>query len=136
MAAAWTTGPSALCALRCSQDFRRFTRLTVARSRRGQSILVLLVAVHCHRQLTYMLRRLQRILKEKPRFPSGFPKEAKSFVLALLEQDPSKRLGCLANGVQDILTHSWFSSTDWQKMADRYVSRSCGPSFLGTEWLF
>ena len=46
---------------------------------------------------------------------------AKSFVLALLEQDTSKRIGCLAGGVQDILTHPWFDTVDWQKMADRRV---------------
>ena len=64
---------------------------------------------------------LQRILKEKPKFPASFPREAKSFVLALLEQDSSKRLGCLENGVQDIMTHPWFAPTDWQAMAERRV---------------
>ena len=57
---------------------------------------------------------LQRILKEKPKFPASFPREARSFVMALLERDSSKRLGCLENGVQDIMTHPWFATTDWQ----------------------
>ena len=75
--------------------------------------------------------RLQRILKEKPKFPNGFPKVAKSFVLALLEQDTSKRLGCLAGGVQDILTHPWFDTVDWQKMADRRVPTHWKPPSTG-----
>jgi serine/threonine protein kinase len=57
---------------------------------------------------------LQRILKEKPKFPASFPREARSFVMALLERDVSKRLGLLENGVQDIMTHPWFATVDWQ----------------------
>lgn len=74
---------------------------------------------------------LQRILKERPKFPNGFPKTAKSFVLALLEQDTSKRIGCLAGGVQDILTHPWFDTVDWQKMADRRVPTHWKPPSSG-----
>jgi CRP-like cAMP-binding protein/tRNA A-37 threonylcarbamoyl transferase component Bud32 len=67
---------------------------------------------------------LQRILKEKPKFPASFPREARSFVMALLERDSSKRLGCLENGVQDIMTHPWFATTDWQvrRVASRRIA--------------
>jgi len=76
---------------------------------------------------------LQRILKEKPKFPASFPREARSFVMALLERDSSKRLGCLENGVQDIMTHPWFATTDWQAMAERRVPTHWQPPSSGEE---
>ena len=36
----------------------------------------------------------------------------------MLEQDVSKRYGCLKNGVQDIYESKWFKIFDWKTLND------------------
>lgn len=57
----------------------------------------------------------QNILKGKLKFPSTFPKEAKSLVKHLLVADLTKRYGNLKKGVRDIKHHRWFKSFDWKE---------------------
>ena len=42
--------------------------------------------------------RFNRILREKPRFPSFVGANAKDIVLKLMEHDVTRRLGCMADG--------------------------------------
>lgn len=55
----------------------------------------------------------QRILANKPVFPSGFNPDAIDLIRALLTTDVSNRLGCLRNGAEDVKQHKWFSGFDW-----------------------
>ena len=47
------------------------------------------------------------------RFPSHFSSDLKDMLRSLLQVDLTKRFGNLKNGVNDIKTHRWFSTTDW-----------------------
>ncbi|XP_003699906.2 cGMP-dependent protein kinase, isozyme 1 isoform X1 [Megachile rotundata] len=49
-------------------------------------------------------------------FPPVIKTSAKHFITGLLENNPVKRLGCLRHGVQDIRSHRWFHSFDWQAL--------------------
>lgn len=66
------------------------------------------------------------------RFPSHFTADLKDLLRNLLQVDLTKRFGNLKNGVQDIKSHTWFSSTDWISIYQRRVSRTCSlASVLG-----
>lgn len=41
-------------------------------------------------------------------FPSSITMEARSLISGFLEQDLSKRLGCLINGAENIKNNAWF----------------------------
>lgn len=57
----------------------------------------------------------QRILAGKLEFPqkSYFDDASKSLISKLLVQDSSKRLGCLAGKLGDVMRHKFFKSIEW-----------------------
>ena len=58
------------------------------------------------------------------RFPSHFSSDLKDLLRSLLQVDLTKRFGNLKNGVNDIKTHRWFSTTDWIAIYQKKVSIS------------
>ena len=46
-------------------------------------------------------------------FPANVVMAGRSLIAGLLEQDVSKRLGCLSGGAEDIKNNNWFSGVDW-----------------------
>ena len=48
------------------------------------------------------------------KFPERFDLNAKDLITKLLHPNPALRLGCLAGGVQDIMTHPWFTIVNVQ----------------------
>jgi protein kinase A len=64
----------------------------------------------------------QKILKGKIRFPSSFDPNAKSLVKHLLEADLTKRYGNLKGGVNDIKSHRFFKSLDFQHLIAKQIS--------------
>jgi serum/glucocorticoid-regulated kinase 2 len=56
----------------------------------------------------------QRILSDPLQFPTDMSEEARSVISALLQRDPSRRLG--ANGGEEIKRHGFFSRhIDWNR---------------------
>ncbi|VDP92082.1 unnamed protein product [Echinostoma caproni] len=75
----------------------------------------------------------EKIVSGKVRFPSHFSSDLKDLLRNLLQVDLTKRFGNLKNGVNDIKTHKWFSTTDWIATYKRerthsfwVVIRACG----------
>jgi protein kinase A len=59
----------------------------------------------------------EKILKGTVRFPSkNFCPEVKDLIQKLLTADITKRLGNLAQGVEDIRNHAWFKSLNWSDL--------------------
>ena len=56
------------------------------------------------------------------RFPSHFSSELKELLRNLLQVDLTKRYGNLKNGVNDIRSHKWFSSTDFIAIYQKKVT--------------
>ena len=46
-------------------------------------------------------------------FPAQISIEARRLIQGLLTADLSKRLGCMANGADDVKQCAWFSGVDW-----------------------
>jgi len=46
-------------------------------------------------------------------FPSCISMQARQLISGLLEQDLSKRLGCLNGGAEDVMNNAWFQGVDW-----------------------
>ena len=70
----------------------------------------------CHESDTELLLQV--------RFPSHFSSDLKDLLRSLLQVDLTKRFGNLKNGVNDIKTHRWFSTTDWIAIYQKKVSNS------------
>jgi len=74
----------------------------------------------------------EKIVSGKVRFPSHFSSDLKDLLRNLLQVDLTKRYGNLKNGVDDIKTHKWFSTTDWiaiyqRKVEPPFVPKTKGP---------
>ncbi|DBA03148.1 TPA: hypothetical protein N0F65_003868 [Lagenidium giganteum] len=64
------------------------------------------------------------ILKAPLKFPAhfGLSPEVKNLISALLERDPTYRIGCRPGaGVEDIKNHPFFMEIDWQALDNREV---------------
>ncbi|TFK65974.1 Pkinase-domain-containing protein [Pluteus cervinus] len=69
----------------------------------------------------------QRILSDPLHFPHDIPSDARSIMTALLQRDPSRRLG--ANGAEEIKRHSFFAKyIDWNRLLARKIQPSFKPS--------
>lgn len=66
--------------------------------------------------------------------PPGYPfinASARDLILRFLESDPSKRLGNLKKGSNDVFTHSWFTEVDWDRLERREVMAPYMPKVMG-----
>ena len=73
----------------------------------------------------------QNILRGKIKFPSNFPKDAKSLVRHLLVADLGKRYGNLKGGVSDIKNHRWFGKYPWEKLINKQIQAPYIPKIRG-----
>lgn len=73
----------------------------------------------------------QNILRGKIKFPSNFPKDAKSLVKHLLVADLGKRYGNLKGGVNDIKNHRWFGNYPYKKLLDKQIEATYVPKIKG-----
>ncbi len=67
----------------------------------------------------------ENIVHKRAYFPSGFDWVAQDLIERLLEKDPQKRLGALANGAADVRAHPWFREVNW----DLLVAGQLRPPF-------
>lgn len=46
---------------------------------------------------------------------------ARALIVGLLEQDITKRLGCLSNKAEDIKQNAWFQGVDWNIVQQKRI---------------
>ncbi|KAK9879595.1 hypothetical protein WA026_006661 [Henosepilachna vigintioctopunctata] len=60
-------------------------------------------------------------------FPPHDSTKAKHLISKLLKKNPSERLGCLENGVEDIRNHKWFADFEWKRLRECRMSSPYKP---------
>lgn len=76
---------------------------------------------------------LFRIINAPLLFPQTppVPWEASDLITALLQKQPSRRLGVIAGGVERIMGHPFFKGVDWAALSERRGSK--GPIVPASE---
>ncbi|KAI3815933.1 hypothetical protein L1987_15617 [Smallanthus sonchifolius] len=75
----------------------------------------------------------QKIAKDKIKLPAFLSSEAHSLLKGLLQKESSRRLGSGAGGSNEIKSHSWFKSINWQKLESREIKPSFIPQVAGKQ---
>jgi len=60
----------------------------------------------------------QLICRGEFSFPIGVDEVTQDLIKGLLEVDTTKRLGCAAQGAEEIKAHPWFFGIEWDKVYD------------------
>ena len=60
-------------------------------------------------------------------FPAQISINARRLISSLLEQDLSKRLGCMVNGSNDVKQHAWFKGVDWSMVSLKKIQPPWAP---------
>lgn len=60
-----------------------------------------------------------KILQEEPVFSDRFTPEACDLIQSLLTKDPTRRLGCGPEGVEEIKSHPFFAEIDWDALLNK-----------------
>ncbi|GLD92645.1 hypothetical protein PINS_up001224 [Pythium insidiosum] len=63
----------------------------------------------------------EKILKDEPVFSDRFTPDARDLITKLLTKDPAYRLGCGAQGVEEIKQHPFFADIDWEGLLQKRV---------------
>ena len=63
----------------------------------------------------------EKIVSGRIDFPSHFSRDLKHLTGNLLRVNPHKRFGSGENGVNDLKSHHWFSSTDWMAVYQKRI---------------
>jgi len=74
----------------------------------------------------------QNIIQAKLSFPRSFTNAAlEDFIRGLLTVDPTRRLGMLAQGWEDVKRHPWFDGFDWAEMEAKTMAAPWVPQLEG-----
>ncbi|ESL10075.1 protein kinase A catalytic subunit [Trypanosoma rangeli SC58] len=63
----------------------------------------------------------EKILEGRVQFPRWVELRAKDLIKSLLVLDPTKRLGSLSRGTQDVKRHKFYSGVDWEVLLQKNV---------------
>ncbi|EIM20411.1 kinase-like protein [Wallemia mellicola] len=77
------------------------------------------------------MKLYEKIIANKPKFPSYFDPVAKDLLKQLLMADLSKRFGNLQHGSRDVFTHEWFKEVDWNRLYNRAIPAPYIPKIAG-----
>lgn len=69
----------------------------------------------------------EKILAGKLEFPPHFDSSLCDLLTGLLQPDPQRRLGCSANGSEDVKNHSWFSGVNWDILSRKLIQAPFTP---------
>jgi serine/threonine protein kinase len=73
----------------------------------------------------------EKIVRAKLTFPSYLSSKSVSFLSALLERDPKKRLGGGESDAEEVKKHIFFQDMNWDKMSTKEVKVPFKPAVMG-----
>ena len=82
---------------------------------------------------TYVHTYVPFLLQEEVKFPSRMSEVGRTVLTGLLIKDPQRRLGGGPRDVQDVKTHPFFSSLNWQVSCGSHVT-CMWPDQLSVMW--
>ena len=76
---------------------------------------------------------MNQIMKAKLGMPTFLSPEAQALLRALFKRNPANRLGSGPNGIEDLKTHSFFASIDWQKLLGKMMPPPFQPTVVADD---
>jgi protein kinase A len=76
------------------------------------------------------IRTYEKIVAGRVNCPSHFETDVKDLLKNLLKVDVTARLGSFKNGSNNVKSHRWFTTTDWQAYLDRRIEAPYKPTVL------
>ncbi len=73
----------------------------------------------------------QAVVK-KSEIPFGWSQEAADFINQTIQRKPQARLG--NNGPQEVISHAWFKSIDWEKLRSKKLQAPFTPIYRPEEY--
>lgn len=64
----------------------------------------------------------KKILQARVDFPRKMSTTMQDIIRSLLTRDPSRRLGCLRGGIDDVMKHRFFRGFDWNGLGSRTLT--------------
>lgn len=77
----------------------------------------------------------KKILSGRVDFPVKMSSSLQEAIRALLTRDPSRRLGCLKGGTEDVMKHRFFRGFDWEGLQQRTLNAPYLPKVTKIEKL-
>lgn len=68
----------------------------------------------------------RQVLVREEEVPGGWSEDAVTFINALIQRKPSRRLG--ANGIGELTGHPWFDGFDWKALEERTMAPAFTPN--------
>lgn len=68
----------------------------------------------------------KQVLVREDEVPSGWSLDSADFINGLIQRKPSRRLG--ANGVAELIDHTWFQDFDWKALEDKTMVPAFTPN--------
>jgi len=69
----------------------------------------------------------KKILSARISFPSKFKQTTRNVIKALLNKDPTRRLGCMNDGTDGVMRHRFYTGFDWQGLLDKTIETPYKP---------
>ena len=75
-----------------------------------------------------MTRVYEKIVHSEIKFPPSVPAPAQGLIMALLQRDPSKRLGAGPTGAAEVKAHPYFDTLDFHEVLQKRIEMPYKPS--------
>jgi len=76
---------------------------------------------------------MNQIMKAKLAMPTFLSPEAQALLRALFKRNPANRLGSGTNGIEDLKSHCFFASIDWDKLLKKMVAPPFQPTVVADD---
>lgn len=69
----------------------------------------------------------KKIMSGRVSYPSKFRSTTQHLIKSLLKTDPTRRLGCMNDGIDGVMRHRFYAGFDWQGLLDKTIDTPYKP---------